>query len=49
VAGFVDLETGDILYPKGWSGPAKGRPRGNVKADDYGLSAFGDYGVKTLR
>lgn len=47
--GFVDLATGDILYPKGWAGPVKGSPRGNVGAEDYGLSAFGDYAVRTLR
>jgi hypothetical protein len=48
VCGFVDLETGDILYPASWKAPAK-HARGNVFAEDFGLSAFGDYAVKTLR
>ena len=48
VCGFVDLATGDILYPASWHAPAK-HARGNVFAEDFGLSAFGDYGVKTLR
>jgi hypothetical protein len=47
--GFVELATGAIYYPKGWAGPTKNHVRGNVFADDYGLSAFGRYGVKTLR
>ena len=49
VIGFVELATGAIYYPKGWAGPQKNHARGNVFADDYGLSAFGRYGVKTLR
>jgi len=48
ISAFVHLETGDIYYPAGWKAPAK-HVRGSVLADDYGLSCFGDYGVKTLR
>lgn len=46
--GFVDLTNGDALFPAGWKGPAK-HARGNVFAEDFGLSAFGDFGVKALR
>lgn len=42
--GFVNMENGDILYPKGWAGPTK-LVRGNVWAEDYGLSAFRWHGV----
>lgn len=48
VAAFVDLATGDILFPASWSKPAK-HARGNVFAEDFGLSAFGDYSVRSLR
>jgi hypothetical protein len=47
--GFVDLTTGGILYAASWKGPKDLRPRGSVFAEDFGLSAFGDYGVNSLR
>lgn len=31
-------------YPKGWAGPTK-HVRGNIWADDFGLSAFRWHGV----
>ncbi len=45
---FVDRENGNILFPKGWKGPAKNTPRGNV----YDSSTFvcaGPHGVASLR
>lgn len=48
-AGFVDMTSGAIYYPKGWKGPVTKQVRGSVLADDYGMSAFGRYGVNTLR
>jgi hypothetical protein len=48
VAGFVDLTNGGILYAASWKGPKDLRPRGSVLASDFGLSAFGDYGVNSL-
>lgn len=47
--GFVDLQTGGILFASSWKGPKDKRPRGSVWAEDYGLSAFGPYGVASLR
>lgn len=46
--GFVDLTNGDILYAAGWSGPGAGpakRVRGNIWAEDFGLSALRWHGV----
>lgn len=48
-AGFIDLQTGAILYPTSWRGPKDKRPRGSVLAEDYGVTAFGRYAVRTLK
>lgn len=40
---FIDVTTGDILKPETWRKPAK-HARGNVFADDFGLSCMGPYG-----
>lgn len=45
---FIELETGDILKPAGYKGPAK-HARGNIFADDHGLSCCGRYSVAYLR
>lgn len=45
---FLDTETGDILKPAGWKGPAK-HPRGNIFSADVGMSGVGAYGAKYLR
>jgi len=42
---FVDKETGDVLKPHGWKGPAKNFARGNIFDDDFGLSRAGWTGV----
>lgn len=41
ILGFVDLTTGDILKPAGYSTPAKTKgKRGNIKDEDGGASAI---------
>jgi hypothetical protein len=40
---FIDLANGDILKPKTWKAPAK-HARGNIFADDFGMSCIGPYG-----
>jgi hypothetical protein len=40
---FIDLTNGDILKPESWKKPAK-HARGNVFAEDYGMSCVGPYG-----
>jgi len=42
--GFINRETGDVLYPKGYAGPTK-RVRGNIFSPDGGQSAVAWYGV----
>jgi hypothetical protein len=42
--GWIDLRTGEALYSGSWAMPQNMRPRGNVTDDDYGISAFGEYG-----
>jgi hypothetical protein len=48
VYAFINTENGDILKPASWKAPAK-HARGNVFADDLGLSCCGRYGVAYLR
>lgn len=45
---FIDRSNGDILKAAGWVGPAK-HARGNIFADDIGLSCMDPYGPKYLR
>lgn len=44
---FIELETGNILKPAGWKGPAKG-VRGNILGTNP-LAGCGPYGVAHLR
>jgi hypothetical protein len=52
---FVEKETGNIFSPAGWKAPktkrANGMPdiRGNIFAEDYGISAINPYGTNTIR
>lgn len=48
VYAFIDKETGDIYKPASWAAPAK-HVRGNIFADDFGMSVCGPYGVAYLR
>ena len=48
VVGFVEIATGNVYYPAGWTGPAKGI-RGNLYDAKGGLGMVGPYGVGTLR
>lgn len=48
VWGFIDLSNGDILKAESWSKPAK-HARGNIFADDYGMSGVGQYGPNYLK
>ena len=41
---FVDQTNGNVLFPAGWKGPAKGA-RSNVMADDVGMSGVNVYGA----
>jgi hypothetical protein len=45
---FVDRTNGDVLKPAGWKTPAK-HARGNIFAEDNGLSRMGPYGPEYLR
>jgi hypothetical protein len=45
---FVDMATGDVLKSAGWAKPAK-HARGNIYAEDKGLSKMGPYGPAYLR
>lgn len=45
---FIDLTNGDILKPASWAKPAK-HARGNILAEDHGVSAVGPYGPHYLR
>jgi len=42
--GFIDRVSGDVLYPKGYTGPTN-RVRGNIFAPDGGQSAVAWHGV----
>ncbi len=42
--GFIGRTTGDVFYPKGWTGPTK-RVRGNIFNADGGQSAVAWHGV----
>ena len=45
---FIDRSNGDILKAAGWKAPAK-HARGNIFADDYGMSCMDPYGPRYLR
>lgn len=45
---FIDLSNGDILKSASWKAPAK-HARGNIFADDKGMSAVSEYGARYLR
>lgn len=45
---FIDTRNGDILKAASWAGTAK-HARGNIFADDLGISCCGPYGVAYLR
>jgi len=45
---FVDKTNGDVLKAAGWKVPAK-HARGNIFADDNGLSRMGPHGPEYLR
>lgn len=45
---FVDLQNGDILKSASWKAPAKGA-RGNIFADDEGMSRMSAYGAEYNR
>ena len=45
---FVDRETGDVLKPAGWKGPAK-HARGNIYDADHGAGGVTAYGAAYLR
>lgn len=44
---FLDKETGDIFKAASWKAPAK-HSRGNIYADDLGMSGMTEYGAKYL-
>jgi hypothetical protein len=46
VRAFIEKETGDIFKAATWGQPAT-LTRGNIFADDYGVSGMDDYGPKT--
>ena len=46
--GFIDLNNGDLLKSAGWKAPAK-HVRGNIFADDFGLTGCDRYGMITFR
>ena len=49
VGAFIDRDTGDILYPKNFTSPAK-HARGNLFAEDGGRGAIASaYGIRTLK
>lgn len=45
---FVDINTGDILKAASWKAPAPRGVRGNIFADDFGMSCCDRHGVKYL-
>jgi len=45
---FVEVSTGDVLKSAGWSTPAK-HARGNIFAEDNGLSRMTEFGAAYLR
>ena len=46
---FVDMENGDILKAKGWKGPERTNPRGNVRDPDFGMRGVTQHGAVYLR
>jgi hypothetical protein len=44
---FIEIATGNILKPASWKSPAK-HARGNIFADDHGLSCCGRFSVAYL-
>ena len=49
VHSFVDRDSGDVLFPAGWKGPAR-HPRGSIWSGDNGADAlYGNGSVKKLR
>jgi hypothetical protein len=44
---FLDMQSGKILKPDGWKGPAK-HARGSIWADDFGMSCCTPYSVAYL-
>jgi len=45
VFGFIELSTGDLLYPAGWKSPTKNFTRGNIFDDKGGLGRIKWTGV----
>lgn len=45
---FLNKVNGDILKAASWSAPAK-HTRGNIFADDFGMSAVGPHGANYFR
>lgn len=45
---FINRSNGDILMAAGWKAPAK-HARGNIFADDLGMSCMDPYGPRYLR
>lgn len=48
VYAFIEKATGDIYKPATWKAPAK-HARGNIFADDGGLTCADPYGIRYLR
>lgn len=48
VYAFIEKKTGDIYKPASWKAPAK-HVRGNIYAQDKGLTCAGPYGIAYLR
>jgi len=50
VHSFVEVSSGNVLFPAGWKGPQKKTPRGNIWGADGGREALSDNGrVRYLR
>lgn len=45
---FIEVETGNVLYPDGWKRPAKG-VRGSIYAADFGGFGVTQYGANRAR
>lgn len=48
VYAFIEIETGGIFKPAGWSAPAK-HVRGNVNDASGGMDCSGPYSIQYLR
>lgn len=46
---FVDMNTGDILKAASYRAPARNGVRGNIFADDFGISCCARHSLKYLR